>query len=357
MAEHCKLSSYSPAEKRQALLVAAQWYAQLCADEVSQDEKSAWQAWLAGHVQRHNKVLVSPEQADLNHWAWQQVEKLQTNMQGLPNTIASDLAVNSLTSVEPHFNQERRTAMRSLMVILGTGILGWAGYRADLPYTKTLTSLLHTLTAEQTSAVGQVRVVVLSDGSQVTLNTASAIDIQYSTTERRIFLRQGEIMVQTAKSLVDSRDARPFIVETTYGDIQALGTRFSVQLLDNNTAVNVYQHSVRVTNSQGQQQVCSVGNSLKFNRNHFSFIDPQLASDAWTENMLVVTNMPLPDFVKEVGRYRTGVLRCDESLRQYRVSGAFNTQNTEQILSAIEKSFPIAVNSYTRLWVNVVPIA
>ena len=71
--------------------------------------------------------------------------------------------------------------------------------------------------------------------------------------------------------------------------------------------------------------------------------------------MLVVTDMPLTDFINEVSRYRTGILRCNNKLAMHRISGAFNTQDTEQILRALEKSFPVKVNSLTRYWVNISP--
>ena len=330
-----KLTTSSVAAQRQALTEAAHWYALLCAEDVSHKDKTDWQAWL------------NPElNCELNQWAWQRVERLQNNLSQMPTA----LTVNSLAKVDEHFNQERRMAMRSLMVIFGTGSLGWLGYRADI------TSITDLVLAEQRSKTGQVRTLALPDGSQVILNTASAIDINFSTTERRIVLHQGEIMVETAKAAFNSLEARPFIVETAHGSIQALGTRFSVRKFDHEIQVNVYQHSVRVTTNTGKQQLCSVSQSLNFTVSDISNLKENTISDAWTEHMLVVTDMPLTDFINEVSRYRPGFLRCHASLAKHRISGAFNTQDTEQILRALEKSFPLKINRFSRYWVNVSPL-
>lgn len=53
------------------------------------------------------------------------------------------------------------------------------------------------------------------------LNSRSALDIEFDDNERRLHLRSGEILIQTAKG-----DTRPFIVETEQGRLRALGTRF-----------------------------------------------------------------------------------------------------------------------------------
>jgi transmembrane sensor len=362
------ISKASADTKRQALTCAAQWYAQLCADDVNNEDKAAWQAWLIAEDDLGSKLN---HQGVLNQWAWQQVERLQSNLQQFPHQISDKVAVNSLSHVEGHFNQERRTAMRSLMVILGTGSVGWLGYRHDIMAAADFAM------ADQRSKTGEVRTLALPDGSEVTLNTDSAIDINFSGVERRIVLRQGEIMVQTAKvntlvSTVKSTfentfenknrvDYRPFIVETDHGDIQALGTRFSVRHFKKNVKdtvqVNVYQHSVRVTNNNGTKTLCPAGNSLNFTASTFQSLNPNTVSDAWTQQMLVVLDMPLTDFINEINRYRTGFLRCDKSLAKHRISGTFNTQDTAQVLRAVEKSFPVKVTRFSRFWVNISPSA
>ena len=271
MFNQVNMPAYSTEDKRQALTSAAHWYALLCADDVSVKDKAEWQVWLTGVEDSDNSDDTNEQQVFLNQWAWQQVEHLQSNLQQIPKKVPNNLVVNSLSKVDGHFKQERRMAMRSLMVILGTGTVAWLGYRNEI------TNISDIVMADQRSKTGEVRTLLLADGSQVILNTASAIDIQFSNTERRIVLRHGDIMVETAKAQTTDNipainDSRPFIVETAHGDIQALGTRFSVRELDDKTQVNVYQHSVRVTNNIGIQQLCPAASSLNFNESEITAI-------------------------------------------------------------------------------------
>ncbi len=151
MVDQTKLSDVAANEaskknKQQALTNAAYWHVQLSADDVSQQDQSAWQAWLnadevianadsqvtkpennqaskkiskqfsnqslqskphsqADHDNISQRKISHKNQVLLNQWAWQQVEQLQAN---LPNSLGTNLAVNTLSNIEPYVNQERR---------------------------------------------------------------------------------------------------------------------------------------------------------------------------------------------------------------------------------------------------------
>lgn len=74
--------------------------------------------------------------------------------------------------------------------------------------------------------VGETQVVPLSDGSVVTLNTNSAIDVQYSERDRRVYLTSGEALFDVAKD-----KQRPFIVVAGDTQMRAVGTSFTVRML------------------------------------------------------------------------------------------------------------------------------
>src|SRR5690606_32811936 len=60
--------------------------------------------------------------------------------------------------------------------------------------------------SDYSSKVGEQRVVQLDDQSTITLNTYSAIDVEYKDSVRLITLKKGEILVEVAKDA-----SRPFI--------------------------------------------------------------------------------------------------------------------------------------------------
>lgn len=74
---------------------------------------------------------------------------------------------------------------------------------------------------------GETKVVALQDGSVVTLNTATEIQVNYSDTLRAVELIRGEALFDVAKS-----KARPFVVAAGDTDVRAVGTSFTVRRLD-----------------------------------------------------------------------------------------------------------------------------
>lgn len=74
--------------------------------------------------------------------------------------------------------------------------------------------------------IGQMREVVLADGSIVSLNTNSKISVQFTKTARNISLLRGEALFDVAKN-----KHRPFIVAAGSTRVRAVGTSFMVSML------------------------------------------------------------------------------------------------------------------------------
>jgi transmembrane sensor len=74
--------------------------------------------------------------------------------------------------------------------------------------------------------IGQMREVVLSDGSIVFLNTDSKMSVQFTKEARNIDLLRGEALFDVAKN-----KQRPFIVSAGDTRVRAVGTSFTVSRL------------------------------------------------------------------------------------------------------------------------------
>ena len=74
--------------------------------------------------------------------------------------------------------------------------------------------------------LGEVRVVTLDDGSVVTLNTNSRIDVDFGADRRFVTLQEGEALFDVAKD-----PTRPFIVQAGATAVRAVGTSFTVKHL------------------------------------------------------------------------------------------------------------------------------
>ncbi len=214
------------------------------------------------------------------------------------------------------------------------------------------------LLADYRSGVGQRRDVQLADGSLLILNTDSAVDVRFSAGERKLVLRAGEILVETAsrRQARAGADSRPFLVETEQGSVQALGTRFTVRRRGDATEVVVLEDAVAVRAAQAPRRPVTLraGQRLSFTA---ADIGPAQAADdtaaAWRDGSIVAGDWPLGRLVAELARYRPGRLVCDPAVAQLRVSGAFPVGDTDKALAVLAASLPVRISRLTRYWVTV----
>jgi len=76
------------------------------------------------------------------------------------------------------------------------------------------------------TGIGQVREILLTDNSVITLNTDSQVSVKYTKEMRNVRLLQGEALFDVAKN----KD-RPFVVQANGTLIRAVGTSFTVSVL------------------------------------------------------------------------------------------------------------------------------
>ncbi|WP_420283593.1 ferric citrate uptake sigma factor regulator FecR [Serratia liquefaciens] len=310
-------------EQRQALKMAAQWFALLCDENVTEHQRQQWQAW---HQQNED-----------HRWAWQRVEALQSQLQGVPGKFS----YRTLDQAGRQSTLDRRTLLKSLLLLLGVGG-SWLGFQSPLG---------RELRADYRTATGEIKPIVLSDGSQLVLNTASAVDVRYSAEKRLILLHSGEI------SLITGRDDRPFWVESRQGAMRALGTHFLVRENDDKTQLTVLEHAVEAQLAQFPQEKRRVNAGEQISFSAVAFGQQQAAGngDSWTRGVLSVSQWRLDQVLAELARYRHGRLDCDPAIAGLRVSGSFPLREPDRALLLLSQTLPIRLQSFTRYWLKVVP--
>jgi transmembrane sensor len=75
----------------------------------------------------------------------------------------------------------------------------------------------------------------------------------------------------------------------------------------------------------------------------------------WRDGVLMAQNQPLGDFLRELSRYRSGLLRWEPALESLRVTGSFRLDDTDKVLALLAASLPLEVHSRTRFWVTLAP--
>jgi transmembrane sensor len=206
--------------------------------------------------------------------------------------------------------------------------------------------------ADQRTSTGEQRTLRLTDNTLISLNTHSALDVRFDDKQRRIILREGEILVETG----NHDDPRPFIVETRDGQMRALGTRFLVKRENDGTLLSVLKSAVAAHPQKDfNEHILREGQQMLIRSDR---LGPMLAlnpgADAWTRGMLVVDNARLSDVVSELGRYRQGHLGVAPDVADLRITGSFPLNNTDLALKALLPTLPVAIEQRTQWWVTVV---
>jgi transmembrane sensor len=85
-------------------------------------------------------------------------------------------------------------------------------------------------------------------------------------------------------------------------------------------------------------------------------VGPVKAFDAWQlgwrEGALRLDDRPLGELLRELRRYRPGVLRWAPELERLRVTGTFRLDDTDRVLALLAASLPLQVQTRTRYWVS-----
>ena len=210
--------------------------------------------------------------------------------------------------------------------------------------------------------VGGLRKLELPDGSVVTLNTDTAVEVSYSAAERRVVLLRGEAFFSVAKDA-----SRPFWVQAGAVAVRAVGTAFNVRLLPASVNVLVAEGDVRVVQlprTEGRPEPAArpvdlvpdlkVGQYVQVPLvvNREPTLPPPVVSSlkprdtdsalAWREGRLEFSNTPLADVVAEFNRYnRHKIVIADAALGSRRFGGAFSAYNIAPLLEILEQSFGV----------------
>src|SRR5690606_14207401 len=218
-----------------------------------------------------------------------------------------------------------------------TRMLLWGGLATGAGLLASHTGTWQPTLADCRSGTGEQRNFTLEDGTRLTLNTDSAVDLRFDTNQRRIVLVAGEIMVATGHG-PGLTDPRPLWVATAEGSIRSLGTRFTVRQHAERTSVAVLESAVEVSpwSGSGSARLLHAGERTQFSRNAVEAPRPaDEHADAWARGQLVADEQRLDDFLAELGRYRPGVLRVDPHIAGLRISGVFPLADTDRILATL----------------------
>lgn len=191
------------------------------------------------------------------------------------------------------------------------------------------------------TARGETRAVALWDGSEISLDADSAVEVAYGPFSRDIRLTRGEASFKVAKSRL-----RPFAVTTDHLSVVATGTEFIVEDAAD-TRVILLEGGVdlrdpatdRVTGRlyPGQMAV-SDGTSPP----RIVTADIEQAG-SWRQGRLIFNQTSLGDALARFVRYGGPRITLSENAAALQVSGVFGTNDVEKFVAVAAKLHGLAI--------------
>jgi transmembrane sensor len=291
---------------------AAAWVVNMSAHEVSAEQRTAFESWLAEDP-RHRTLY---EQAQC---LWQ------------PLTIANQEACEVSGGKVACPGRSIASLLSILLTVCATYALPWDEWLAD-----------------ERATVGEIREIRLVDGSQLVLDSGSAVDIAFNERERRLILRSGRLMINVAP---DGRVARrPFLVESRDGVSRAQGARYVVGQSDGESLVGAIESRVLVTSHGRPDHSVSLeaGQSVRLGSRHMGKVEAlPPAATSWMQARLVYEDTPLEQVIADLGRYRKGHLRLDTEAAGLRFTGVLPADDPDAALELLEHALPVYARHYT----------
>jgi transmembrane sensor len=227
-----------------------------------------------------------------------------------------------------------RVPRRRFPALLGVGLMASLLLAVGLGW--------HVLSLSQhySTGFGEQLSVVLADGSRVTLNTGSRIEVRLRADQRVINLLQGEALFEIAHD-----PKRPFDVHVGEAILRDVGTRFDVDQRSERTVVTVVEGRVAIL-ATGPHE----GGDVSFpelSASDRAIIDNKgtlelqhgvnaLEATAWTRRSLVFHRRPMAEVAEEFNRYnRQRIEIRSPALQAQEITGTFRSDDPASFLAFI----------------------
>ena len=331
----------SPERSQQIEDAAGRWLVQRDSGEWSQQDEVAFEAWMS-QAMAHRVAYWRLEDA------WEKAHRLKALGAGIRSDEPPSPGYwnnSAVRAPRPGASGARPSGPRlrawaaTLMVV---AIVGAATY---------LWQSAHRFRTD----VGEVVSVPMSDGSKVTLNTASFIKVAITSSERRIELVHGEAFFEVAQE-----PARPFVVVAGDKRVIALGTKFSVRKAAGDPARPTQSDDIQIVVTEGAVRVEMLGpqgsqvlsqepltaGSLAWTEGK-ELTRRRAAREAaeslsWRSGTLVFRDVSLAQAAAQFNRYNERKIVIDDAeAADLRIAGSFRTTNAESFVDIIERGYPV----------------
>ncbi|MFA3791344.1 FecR domain-containing protein [Aliiglaciecola sp. SL4] len=212
------------------------------------------------------------------------------------------------------------------------------------------TSPLNQQPSTYRTAVGEISSVGLPDGSTISLNTNTQIDVEFNDNYRELWLQSGEAFFDIAKD-----SSRPFLIHTGTKVVRVVGTQFNIKLSQSGFDIAVSEGVVAIEEStksgtdkqmeKSEQVYLEAGAIASFDNSNAIIAKKNettvAKAQSWRTGYLRFDNERLEKVIRSFNRYRSKKIEMDEKLANLRISGVFKLSDGDAIVTALEATLPI----------------
>jgi len=299
---------------------ATAWFVRLRSGSLSENDRQAFESWLR---QSQAHALAFEEACQL--WDDEALKLAAASAAGLA-------AVSTVLHGQPL--SKNRSSWRWGAVAATCAVLMIAAYQLDI---------VVRLLADHRTATGEQLKIQLPDHSLATLNTRSAIAVNFDGTSRRVGLLDGEAFFQ-----VEPDRNRPFVVEGQQIFSRAVGTKFLVRIQPREIRVTVVEGMVELAPAAGGWAPVQLTAGRQATADIYAagpVREVNLETEtAWLRGRLVFENTKLSDVIEEIRRYHKGVIVIwSPTIGNIRVSGSYALSDLDGILTTLAETLPIRI--------------
>ena len=216
-------------------------------------------------------------------------------------------------------------------IVVSAGVLAVRG--GVLPLGSTDAVMLMT-------TVGEIRQVSLADGSKVTLDTSTKVDVEIGRSHRKAHLRYGRARFQIVQG------DEPFVVETDNTTISTRQGVIDVEQLGPQRRVEVIAGAADVrgaTQPPNSPVALGAGQNMTVDSTGETRTGAAVPAHDWTSGMLQFDGTPLLEAVALANRYSDRHIIVVGDLTSLRVTGAFRAGDTTGLAKALAAAFGLTL--------------
>ena len=326
---HRRNEMHNESPTHQQVSDAIQWLVQFETGDMDELEQHNFELWLSSSRQ-HQQAWLRLGRAN-RHFSINASTSAETS-------LSASIALSSIQQSDIHLAQKRRS-LKVITGVAGLGILGWHTQENTYQFAM----------ADLRTGVGKQHNQILDDGSELMLNTQSAVDVDMQA-RPQINLRYGEMSLISKQVLQLRVGANLFIAEADSELVLSKAGKAS-----SDCQLRVVAGGVNCILATGSSYTVSSGQSLVLNQAGAEMVRSEPFSLSWRQGLLSAERRQLGDFVQQLERYRPGFLSCADEVAKLTFSGSFPINNTDLILDNLCQILPVRQQRISRYWVRLLP--